>query len=85
MRILETDALASSVTFDSTIMLVELADGRQLSVSLNNFPRLANASQEQRQNYSISGGGTGLHWDELNEDISVPALWAGQSDRTSAN
>ncbi len=50
-------------------MRVKLADGRQLSVPLAYFPKLLNATQLQLENYVISGGGTGLHWDELDEDI----------------
>ena len=46
------------------------------------FPRLLNATKEQREKYEISGGGTGLHWDEINEDISVKTLLMGVGDRT---
>lgn len=63
-------------------MWVELTDGRQLGVPLAHFPRLLNAAQAQRDDYIISGGGTGLHWDELDEDISVEALLLGIGDRT---
>lgn len=81
MQNLKADAQALAVTFDSARMLVELADGRQLRISLGEFPRLASATPEELRNFSISGGGTGLHWDELDEDISVPALLARRSDR----
>lgn len=63
-------------------MWVELADGRQLGVPLVYFPRLLQATPQQRNAYTLSGGGTGLHWDEMNEDISVPNLLAGVGDRT---
>jgi hypothetical protein len=63
-------------------MWVELTDGRQLGVPLAYFPRLLNAAPAQRDDYVISGGGTGLHWDELDEDISVRALLLGIGDRT---
>jgi len=59
-----------------------LADGRQLGVPLAYFPHLLRATPAQREEYVISGGGTGLHWDNLDEDISVPALLMGISDRT---
>ncbi len=63
-------------------MWVELRDGRQLGVPLAYFPRLLGARQEQLENYVISGGGTGLHWDELDEDISVKSLLLGIGDLT---
>jgi len=63
-------------------MWVELADGRQLGVPLAYFPRLLQATPSQRRNYTASGGGAGLHWDDLDEDISVPALLMGVGDRT---
>jgi hypothetical protein len=63
-------------------MWVELADGRSLGVPLAYFPRLLRATEEQRRGFTISGGGTGLHWDALDEDISVPALLLGVGDRT---
>ncbi|WP_462268315.1 DUF2442 domain-containing protein [Desulfobacter sp.] len=70
--------------FDSDNMWVELTDGRQLSVPLAYFPRLLNASQTQRADYLISGGDTGLHWEELDEDISVKGLLLGIADRTQS-
>ena len=82
MTILNLDALAKSVSFDAHNMWVELIDGRQLGVPLAYFPRLAKASPLQRKKYSISGGGIGLHWDHLDEDISVPALLIGRVDQT---
>ena len=77
------EALAKKVTFDEDEMCVELVDGRKLLVPLAYFPRLANASAAQRKRYVISGGGVGLHWDSLDEDISVPALLTGHVDRTT--
>lgn len=77
--------LAKSVRFDDSTMWVGLADGRQLRVPLAFFPRLLNASPEQRQAFVISGGGLGLHWDALGEDISVPALFVGKGDLTVAH
>jgi hypothetical protein len=65
------------------MMWVSLADGRQLGVPLAYFPRLLRATAQQRESFVISGGGTGLHWDELDEDISVPALLAGKGDLTA--
>ena len=82
MSTLVTDAQAKSVRFDADTMWVDLEDGRQLGVPLAYFPRLLNATPAQREKFTISGGGKGLHWDDLDEDISVPSLLAGIGDRT---
>ncbi len=73
---------AIELNFDSAMMWVGLADGRKLGVPLAYFPRLLNASPEQRLRYEFSGGGTGMHWDELDEDISVHGLLMGLGERT---
>ncbi|HEY0490067.1 MAG TPA: DUF2442 domain-containing protein [Telluria sp.] len=73
--------LALHVRFDDDNMWVALSDGRTLGIPLAYFPRLLNASTRQRNQYVISGGGTGLHWDELDEDISVEHLLLGHGDR----
>jgi hypothetical protein len=61
---------------------VSLSDGRQLSVPLTFFPRLLRATQKQRESILLSGGGTGLHWESLDEDISVEGLLLSVGDRT---
>ncbi|MGD0564458.1 MAG: DUF2442 domain-containing protein [Roseiarcus sp.] len=71
---------AKSVRFDEDSFWVELSDGRTLSVPLAWFPRLLRASPEQREAVSISS--RGLHWDELDEDISIEGLLAGRGDQT---
>ncbi len=82
MNTLVIEPLAKKLSFDDNNLWVELADGRKLGVPLAYFPRLLNASQKQREKYEISGGGIGLHWDEINEDISVKGLFMGIGDRT---
>ena len=72
-----TTALAQAVTFDDITMHVQLTDGRTVSVPLLWFPRLQAAQPEQRLQVEIGGGGRGLHWDELDEDLSVAGLLAG--------
>jgi len=75
--------LAKKVEFDSNMMWVELTDGRKLGVPLAYFPRLLNASIEQCQLYEMSGGGSsGIHWDQIDEDINVENLLMGIGDRT---
>ena len=76
------EPVAQSVSFDTDNMWVELADGRKLGVPLAYFPRLLNATDQQRNTCIISGGGTGLHWEEIDEDICVKSLIMGVGDRT---
>lgn len=82
MTTLIAEANAMRLRFDDDTLWVDLTDGRQLGVPLAYFPRLLNATPEQRDDYVMSGGGSGLHWDSLDEDISVPSLLAGIGDRT---
>ena len=82
MSTLVSEPLAKQLKFDKDTMWVGLADGRTLGVPLAYFPRLLQATPSQRENYTISGGGTGLHWDDLDEDISVGSLLMGIGDRT---
>jgi len=82
MNTLAVEALAIRVDFDDDTMWLELADGRKLGVPLAYFPRLLRASPAQRSSYVISGGGTGLHWEDIDEDILVSALLLGVKDRT---
>lgn len=77
--------LAKSLRFDESMMWVSLMDGRQLGIPLAYFPRLLRATPEQRATYVISGGGAGIHWDELDEDISVAGLLAGKGDMSAGH
>jgi hypothetical protein len=69
---------AMSVSFDSENMWIELTDGRTLGVPLALFPRLLKATPAQRERVAVSR--IGLHWQEINEDISVAGLLAGLED-----
>jgi hypothetical protein len=71
---------ATSVRFDEHSMWVELTDGRTLGVPLAWFPRLLHATPEQREQVELSR--IGLHWEELDEDISIAGLLAGRGDLT---
>lgn len=84
MNTLATKAIATDVSFDSDNMWVQLADGRKLGVPLVYFPRLLHATPTQRKNYIISGGGAGLHWEDIDEDICVKSLIMGIGDRTKS-
>lgn len=78
-----TSALAKSIDFTDDTMNVHLLDGRIIGVPLAWFPRLLAATPEQRARGQIGGGGVGLHWDDLDEDLSVAGLLAG-ADTASA-
>lgn len=69
---------ATSVRFDEHAMWVELSDGRTLGIPLAWFPRLLGATPAEREQVELGRGG--LHWDALNEDISIAGLLAGRSD-----
>lgn len=71
-------AQASDVRFDADMMHVRLVDGRELSVPLEWFPKLRAANEAQRKNWRLIGKGIGIHWEELDEDISVAGLLGSQ-------
>ncbi len=71
---------ATSVRFDEDTMWVELTDGRTLGVPLAWFPRLLRATPSEREQVEISR--VGLHWEALDEDISIAGLLAGRGDVT---
>jgi hypothetical protein len=70
----------TAVSFDDHTMWVDLSDGRTIGVPLAWFPRLLNATQQERQQVELSR--LGLHWEYLDEDISVAGLLAGRGDLT---
>ena len=72
-----TTALAKAIEFTSDMMQVILTDGRILSVPIMWFPSLMEATPEQRLNVVVSAGGRGLHWPEIDEDLSIAGLMAG--------
>jgi Protein of unknown function (DUF2442) len=69
---------ARAVRFDLNSMAVDLDDGRIITVPLAWFPRLLGASAEQRAAYTLSA--RGIHWEAIDEDISVDGLLAGHGD-----
>ncbi len=69
------DAVDVEVTDDEII--VGLADGRRVSAPLEWYPRLLAASPAQRANWRLIGRGVGIHWEEIDEDVSVRSLLAG--------
>jgi hypothetical protein len=78
-----TSALAKTIDFTDDMMNVHLMDGRVIGVPLAWFPRLLAATSKQRKKYEIGGGGIGLHWPDLDEDLSVVGLLAGADQASS--
>ncbi len=70
-------ALALDVRFDQHTMIVDLTDGRTISVPLAWFPRLFDATPAQRAGYELIGRGQGIHWEAIDEDLSVAGLLHG--------
>lgn len=70
------DAADVKVTEDT--LAVDLADGRTISVPLGWYPRLEHATAAERANWTLIGRGEGIHWNDLDEDISVEGLLAGR-------
>jgi hypothetical protein len=66
--------LARYVYFEANRLHVSLSEGREISVPLDWFPRLSNATERQRQQWELIGGGVGIHWEEIDEDISIAGL-----------
>jgi hypothetical protein len=81
---LDSEPLAISVSLSEDMFSVTLDDGRELSVPLAWFPRLLHGTPEQRLHWELIGLGQGIHWPELDEDISVAGILAGRGDRTKA-
>ena len=72
-----TEPLASEVFVSEDELTVHLVDGRKISVPIVWFPRLLHGSLEQRNRFELIGEGEGIHWEELDEDISVAGLLRG--------
>jgi len=73
----DLDLRAVEVEFSETELVVLLADGRRLAVPLSWFPRLLRANSRERSNFELLGGGIGIHWPDIDEDLSVAGLLRG--------
>lgn len=72
-----TDERVLDVHFDEHSLIVDLMDGRTISVPLAWYPRLATATAEQRAHWEKCGGGYGVHWPDVDEDLSTEGLLRG--------
>ncbi|PIU83202.1 MAG: DUF2442 domain-containing protein [Elusimicrobia bacterium CG06_land_8_20_14_3_00_38_11] len=75
------ESVAKKITFTNGFLCLHLADGREIKVPLEFYPRLKKATKKQREKYEIIGLGTGIHWPEIDEDLSVEGIIAGQPSR----
>jgi len=75
------DALAENVKVSDEALIVDLADARTITVPLAWFPRLAHGTPEERSHWRVIGGGEGIHWPDLDEDVSVESLLSGRRSR----
>ena len=73
----EPDERVKDVHISDTSLSVDLVDGRTISVPLSWYPRLQRATAAQRSNWKVSGGGRGIHWPDLDEDLSTAGLLRG--------
>lgn len=76
--------LATKVSVTEDTLSAELSDGRTISVPLAWYPRLLDATREERENLQLIGNGEGIHWPDLDEDVSVDNLLSGQPSGESA-
>ena len=82
---LTADERVLDVTFSEDSLCVALRDGRKISVPLTWYPRLLHATPQQRNNWKLAGGGYGIHWPDLDEDLSTEGLLRGApAPRTQA-
>jgi Protein of unknown function (DUF2442) len=75
--------LATSAQVDEVELTVDLSDGRTISVPLPWYPRLVHATQIERSHWRLIGQGRGIHWEDVNEDISVENLILGRPSSES--
>ena len=81
LRVEQSDARAQHVKVTTDTLTVDLIDGRTTSVPLAWFPRLLHGSASERNNWRLIAHGEGIHWTDLDEDISVEGLLIGQQSR----
>ena len=71
------DERVKDVSFTEDLLSVDLLDGRTITVPITWYPRLLNATPEQLEQWEVSGGGYGIHWPDIDEDLSVESLLRG--------
>jgi hypothetical protein len=79
----DSPVTVADVRFSQYALTIELSDGRTVSVPLSRHPRLDHASSTERANWRLIGKGQGIHWEDIDEDISVEGLLAGRPSAES--
>ena len=74
---------ATAVRLTEDALSIDLADGRTVTVPLAWYPRLLHGAASERKNFRLIGGGEGIHWQDLDEDISIEGILAGRSSGES--
>jgi len=74
----EREPVAVEVNFSEDMICLTLDDGREVRTPIEFYPRLAKANQKQLNNFRLLGGGTGIHWKDLDEDLSVESIVLGR-------
>ena len=82
---IRADERVQNVSFTEETISVDLMDGRTITVPLAWYPRLLNATSDQRKNWQICGGGYGIHWDDIDEDLSTEGMLRGAPAPSSRN
>lgn len=74
----QSEEVAVEVEFTDDMICLTLVDGREVRAPLEFYPKLAQATSQERKNYRFVGGGRGIHWEDLDEDISVESIVLGR-------
>ncbi len=80
---LEHECLGTKLFFSDDSFTVYLNDGRHITIPLAWYPRLLAGTKHERENYKLIGGGQGVHWPKLDEDILIEGLLAGRTSKES--
>lgn len=77
--IADAEPLIAAVRFENDLLVVELSDGRLVGTPVRWYPRLASATPAQRSNWELLGPGIGIHWPDVDEDLSLDGMLAGRA------
>jgi len=83
--LIEKEIKASNIIISEESISIDLNDGRSISAPLSWYPRLFHGTLEERNNWEIIGNGAGIHWPDLDEDLSVESLLAGRPSMENAS
>jgi hypothetical protein len=75
---IDREPVAVEVSFTDDMICLVLDDGREVKTPLEFYPRLAKATKKQLENFRLLGSGTGIHWEDLDEDLSVDSIVSGR-------